>query len=136
MTDETLAELRRGIEILVRAVAFDRDVAFCTCHSLHSVVSSANTFGPFPPLTTAQQLALSVLVGEPDTVIASALADYLIESGHEYAAAVADKARREAVGELVKTAEQVTPETRGNGWFYRAVMQMFAQPPGATPTAV
>ena len=55
-----------------------------------------------PPLTTAQQLALSVLVGEPDAAVLSALCDCLIEMGHEiemmgheYAAAVAEKARAE-----------------------------------------
>lgn len=56
---------------------------------------NARQFDNLPPLTTAQQLALSVLVGEPDRVVLSALCDLLIEQGHEYGVAVAEKARRE-----------------------------------------
>ena len=62
--------------------------------SVH-VVAAHDTDGEPPPLTTAQQLALSVLVGEPDRVVLSALCDLLIDMGHEYAVAVAEKARRE-----------------------------------------
>ena len=62
------------------------------------IAVTGNVPHPLPPhteLTTAQQLALSVLVGEPDRVVLSALCDLLIEQGHEYAVAVAEKARRE-----------------------------------------
>jgi hypothetical protein len=55
----------------------------------------ASTPKYIPPLTTAQQLAVSVLVGEPDRAVLSALCDLLIEQGHEYAAGVAEKARAE-----------------------------------------
>ncbi len=47
-----------------------------------------------PPLTTAQQLALSVLLGD-ESVLPQAMADYLLDQGHEYATAVAEKARAE-----------------------------------------
>ena len=102
MTEETRSELRRGIEAVVRAIAVD--------HPVHGPPSVNATMGydcttldvdyhhesdKHPPLTTAQQLALSVLVGEPDRVVLSALCDLLIDQGHEYAVAVAEKARRE-----------------------------------------
>jgi len=71
------------------------------------VSSAARDLDEAPPLTTAQHLALSVLVGEPDAVVLSALCDCLIEQGHEYAAAVAEKARaeeRERCARLIETA--------------------------------
>lgn len=103
MTDENRAELRRVVEALVRR---------SLCDDATNVYIGSNGSGDgdqmyfvtsfksdesvaLPPLTTAQQLALSVLIGEPDTVIQSALADMLLDMGHEYATAVAEKARAE-----------------------------------------
>lgn len=105
MADTTRAELRRGLETLARVAGVMREpVVSVTTGRFHlsvgaevRVVEGAEVLriDPPPELTTAQHLALSVLVGEPDTVIASALADYLLDQGHEYAAAVAEKAKKE-----------------------------------------
>ena len=101
MTEETRAELRRLLEGVAQAYIADtvvvkgdsgRRTGF---DKLCSDVAVYYTPCEPPPLTTAQQLALSVLLGEPDRVVLSALCDLLIEQGHEYAVAVAEKARRE-----------------------------------------
>jgi hypothetical protein len=49
-------------------------------------------------LTAAQQLALSVLLGD-EMVLPQALADYLLDQGHEYATECYEKGKRDAVWE-------------------------------------
>lgn len=66
--------------------------------------SSNTTPEEFAP---AKSLALNVLLGEPDTVIANALADMLLDAGHEYATAIAEKAARE---ERLRIAERLYGE--------------------------
>lgn len=107
MTEETRAELRRGIENLVRESLRDSaDVEATVWGPIVSnggwshftqveVSSAAIDLLDAPPLTTAQQLALSVLVGEPDRVVLSALCDLLIDMGHEYGLECYEKGKRE-----------------------------------------
>ena len=99
MTEETRAELRlkvlrAGIEGIIRqdAIGWPWEVKTRAPEGIEPSEVCA-TPQP-PPLTTAQQLALSVLLGD-EAVLPDALADCLIDQGHEYAAAVAEKARRE-----------------------------------------
>lgn len=101
MTDETRAGLRRLLEGVARASIADavvvkgdsgRRTGF---DKLCSDVAVYYTPCDPPPLTTAQQLALSVLLGEPDRVVLSALCDLLIEQGHEYAVECYEKGKRE-----------------------------------------
>ncbi len=106
MTEQNRSELRRGLEAVVRAAMG------CTSPAV-TVEGPANGHTRFrclvavreddfftapppepPPLTTAQQLALSVLLSD-EAVSPQALADYLLDQGHEYAVAVAEKARAE-----------------------------------------
>lgn len=87
MTDDTRTELRATVERLVRLANAGVGVT-CELRPERRCPPEGT-----PPLTTAQQLALSVLVGEPDRAVLSALCDLLIEQGHEYAAAVAEKER-------------------------------------------
>lgn len=89
MSDDTRTELRATVDRLVRLANAGVGVT-CELRPQRRCPPEDT-----PPLTTAQQLALSVLVGEPDRAVLSALCDLLIEMGHEYAAAVAEKARRE-----------------------------------------
>jgi hypothetical protein len=107
VTDDTRTELRVTVERLVRLANAGVGV---TCE-----LRPERRCPPedTPPLTTAQQLALSVLVGEPDRAVLSALCDCLIEMGHEYAAAVAEKARREE-------RERIEKACRGRRDFWRA----------------
>lgn len=118
MTDETRTRLRGVLELLVSytsrldgEVRFQTDtgrlgayVTYTDHVGVQAVISSTpgQVGAESPPLTTAQQLALSVLVGEPDRAVLSALCDLLIEQGHEYAAAVAEKARREERERILK----------------------------------
>lgn len=111
MTEETRAELRQRLTTLVTLAgvpgaeiidAEPRSFKFRDVPTGHAACAVVFPLGPGgsvnpPPLTTAQQLALSVLLGEPDAVVLSALCDCLIEMGHEYAVAVAENARREAI---------------------------------------
>ncbi len=127
MTDETRAELRRGLTELVTWAMCDngeRTLEVSRGHSRQSrrveVFKRDESVDP-PPLTAAQQLALSVLLDEPDSVIASALADMLLDAGHEYATAVAEKARSEGVEEergrcadIVQQARQYMQTMTGN----------------------
>jgi hypothetical protein len=98
VTDETRAELRRGVEAVVRtALHYNRIIVYSPegVNGDHPTVIAripyAGSVGDTPPLTPAQQLAISVLLGEPDTVVASALADMLLDQGHEYATAIKTK---------------------------------------------
>jgi hypothetical protein len=106
MDADTRAELRRGIEALVReAVGQSRRHGRCSVlMSRHgepggqmwqSVYLKLNDDTDPPPLTPAQQLALSVLL-EDDAVAPQVLADFLLDDGHEYATAVAERAATEA----------------------------------------
>ena len=88
MTDANFAELRRGMELLLRAMAAGRPV-FLTHPSPVSealeqttlVFQAGGAEGADPPLPQGQAFALTVLGGEPDAVIANALADYLLDRG-------------------------------------------------------
>ena len=120
MTKETQAELRLRLTTLVTLAgvpgaeiidAEPRSFKFRDMPTGHAACAVVFPLGPSggvspPPLTTAQQLALSVLVGEPDRVVLSALCDLLIEQGHEYAVAVAEKARRDERRRIVDTIRE------------------------------
>ena len=106
MDADTRAELRRGVEVLVRAAGEQsRRHGRCTVMlSRHgepggqmwqSVYLKLNDDTDPPPLSPAQQLALSVLL-EDEAVMPQVLADYLLDQGHEYATAVAERAAAEA----------------------------------------
>ncbi len=106
MTDEHRAELRSGIEAVVRAassVGDDADAVHATnSPTMRREVVVGQVVGvrvrtqtvdadTIPPLTTAQQLALSVLLGEPVP-----LADLVAacEDAGVYPAGVLDEVRR------------------------------------------
>ena len=104
MTDATRANLRRLIEKLVTSLAsggtavLDTDSDTITLPAgLHRRPTYTLTFtlpdGEVKPLDATRIMALTVLVGEPDDVITAALADCLIESGHEYATACYERGR-------------------------------------------
>lgn len=104
MTDETRAELRAGIEDLVRKAELLPNDPYAPGYSDHRSngrqaiveVWLASTPINLPPLTTAQQLALSVLLGEsvPLSVLLSACEDAgLFPDG--VMSAVAERARAE-----------------------------------------
>ena len=95
MTDETRAELRKVFEAAVRAGGADFHETPGGVGNYYSLSVFAPAVYQHPGLTTAQQLALSVLVGEPDGAVLSALCDLLIEQGHEYAVECYEKGKRE-----------------------------------------
>jgi len=109
MTDDTRIALRQSLEILFRwatapgaymrpsELQSDR-VEDKNCHMwIEGVVvpldPDTGSAPDFPPLGATKNFALSVLVGETDIVIANALADYLLDRGHEYAQACFEKGR-------------------------------------------
>jgi hypothetical protein len=110
MDDDTRTELRRGLEALVRAAeAESRRAGYCSVtvsrsgaagggRVWQSVYLKVDDTDDLPPLTPAQQLALSVLL-QDDAVVPQVLADFLLDHGHEYATAVAARAADEARAE-------------------------------------
>ena len=132
MTDQTRQELRIGIEAVVRAAQsgwrvgtvktvadIDGDPESVTTFDL---VASRSRPGPWqsPPLTPAQHLALSVLLGDPAT-LPQALADYLLDAGHEYATACYERGKRDG-NPLLEVME-------GYAEAVRQVAASFAVPP-------
>lgn len=115
MTDETRTELRRGIELILRSISAGygvksgRPVYMLSGGYAHNLYTGRIPNGiechNFPPLTTAQQLALSVLIGD-ESVLPQALADYLLDQGHEYATAVAERA---TMAERVRCVKLMSP---------------------------
>lgn len=116
MTDEQRARLRVGIGEVVRAgLSGQPGVRADPDHSVLSgeagepyteiavVVTHPGSHRRYPPLTTAQQLALSVLVGD-EGVLPQAIADYLLDQGHEYATAIR-QAERERVLAIIEYAK-------------------------------
>jgi hypothetical protein len=106
MDTDTRAELREGVETLVRAAGGQsRRHGRCTVlMSRHGEVGVGQVWQSVylkldgeddPPLTPAQQLALSVLL-EDEAVFPQVLADYLLDAGHDYTLAVAARAADEA----------------------------------------
>lgn len=61
-----------------------------------------------PPLDSARQFALDVLLAESDATIENALADYMLDNGFDYAHAVAEKERKE---ERERIAERLYSES-------------------------
>ena len=118
MDADTRAELREGVETLVRAAGGQsRRHGRCTVlMSRHGEVGVGQVWQSVylkldgeddPPLTPAQQLALSVLL-EDEAVFPQVLADYLLDAGHDYTLAVAARAAAEArADERRKCAESV-----------------------------
>lgn len=106
MTDDARARLRDGIAWVVRFAALPGTVVGHEESEFHASVMADNyqSAGPLPELTTAQQLALSVLIGEPDYVIANAMAEHLLDQGHEYATAVLDAERRRCLRVVLDSA--------------------------------
>lgn len=107
MTDELRAELRRVIERSVRV---------------------AMAGGPsdearyVPPLEPDQHLGLSALLRDPD-MLPQALADYLLDQGHEFAQACFEKGRakeREAIADrLYSAAHALGRATTRTSWWPR-----------------
>ena len=114
MTDETRAELRRGIELILRSVSAGYGVksgrpAYMLsggyAHNLYTDrIPNGIECHNFPPLTTAQQLALSVLIGD-ESVLPQALADYLLDQGHEYAVECYERGKRDGGNQLLAMAD-------------------------------
>ncbi len=128
MTGETLAELRPQFETVVRAafagghtyttetpayVTGERDgrpTLYCIYSAgvafdgLHWADRIAGDLPPppaeLPPLDPGQQLGLSVLLKDA-AVTPQVLADYLLDAGHEYATAVAERAKKEERARIV-----------------------------------
>ena len=101
MTEETRAELRSFITRLIAVAEHDPRAGtvshYAPSFGQHELVCALR-FDPAKvssELSTAQQLALSVLLGEPDRVVLSALCDLLIEQGHEYGVECYEKGKRE-----------------------------------------
>lgn len=109
MTDETRAELRRDIGHVVRmaglpmAYCFPAGVAHDNLIGSYrsiaagvvvpiNVIESAGPLPEPPPLTPFQQMCLAGLLGDP-AQLESAVVDYLLDQGHEYATAVRDAER-------------------------------------------
>lgn len=127
MDDDTRAELRRGVEALVRAAeAQSRRAGHCSVtvsrsgmagggRVWQSVYLKVDDADDPPPLTPAQQLALSVLL-QDDAITPQVLADYLLDAGHEYATAVAGRAAADARAEerrrCVEAVQYATTQMR------------------------
>lgn len=134
MTDENRAELRRGLEMLVRASARIhangwpavniRTQEYHYSDGTPAVTRSVEIDGfhpGTPPLTTAQQLALSVLLGD-ESAMPQALADFMIDSGVEYAVECYEKGKRD--GNPLLVFEEAGRELAG------AISGALAAPPG------
>ena len=104
MTDENRAELRRGLEMLIRSflggLAVKHGQRFQVGPTVGHVVRTGSyppdAYEKLPPITTAQQLALSVLLGDdiPLGVLLSACEDAgVFADGLE--GEIAEKARAE-----------------------------------------
>lgn len=148
MDADTRAELREGVETLVRAAGGQsRRQGRCTVlMSRHGEVGVGQVWQSVylkldgeddPPLTPAQQLALSVLL-EDEAVFPQVLADYLLDAGHDYTLAVAARAaaearadeRRRCVEALQRAAEDVrqyadASPVDGVWWNFHDVVQLF-----------
>ncbi|MCU0703379.1 MAG: hypothetical protein MUF18_05245 [Fimbriiglobus sp.] len=123
MDADTQAKLRRGIEALVQsAAAQSREHGHCSIEiSRHGAAGGQSAWMAvyarlegqleFTPLTPAQQLGLSVLI-EDETVLPQALADYLLDYGHEYAEAVRQQARTEERQKCVAALEFASRQMR------------------------
>jgi len=131
MTDESRAELRRGLEAVVRAAmdadaevrsrlnqpwfdseAADPDAVAGEIHDVGVAVDGFGTLATLPPLTQLQHLALSVLLGDPK-VSAAVLIGALEDSGVWPAGAVtelAERVRAEERERVVKAAVQAERE--------------------------
>lgn len=110
MTHDQRELLRKGFTALLRVVAaggqlhvnddYDRlrdsDRTLPCFAALVGVSWPVGVPAGLPPgeLTSETVLALSVLLGDPNTT-EQALADYMLDHGFEYAAAVAEKAAKE-----------------------------------------
>lgn len=110
MTDETRARLRGAIELLVSyAARLDGEARVQTDSGrLGAYVTYTDHVGvmvvvstrpeqlgpPTPALTPFQHMCLSGLLGDPDQ-LPQALADYMLDQGHEYAAACYQKGKRD-----------------------------------------
>ena len=111
MTEDQVARLRRGFEAIIRLVRGNGDpgLAVNTIDPYYPAISvyDAVKIGnhPLPGLEAKDHLALSVLLGD-EAVLPDALADYLLDQGHEYAVAVAEKARREERRRIVDTIRE------------------------------
>lgn len=115
MSDDDRAELRRGIEAVVRATLAGKTIRLKAGVSGYTTIAGAGPFdeGAFPALTPFQQMCLSGLLGDT-AMLPQALADYMIDIGHEYATACYEKGKRDgttAAG-FVKFAswQELTPE--------------------------
>ena len=120
MTDDTRKEFRKAFEMMLRLIAvateprividersrFHREPLSITLRDDAPIIRI--TDHQLPPLTTAQQLALTVLVGEPDRAVLSALCDCLIEMGHEYAAECYEKGKRDG-NPMAEAVKDMTP---------------------------
>lgn len=124
MNDETRAELRRDLGLIVQVAALPGAFA-APAEVVHDRVN-ANAYRswavgvahPFaldeshppvlPPLTPGKQLALSVLLGD-ESVIPQVLAEFMLDAGHEYATACYEKGKRDGVAECMNPTIQRGP---------------------------
>lgn len=124
MDANTRARLREAVQFLVQAATAQSERhGHCPVEVSKSATRRSRPHTFFvtlrldelpdpPPLTPAQQLALSVLLND-EAVIPQVLADYLLDHGHEYAVAVAAKGAADGrAGERRRCVEAVRFATR------------------------
>ena len=152
MTDESRAELRRGLTAVVRAAAVEGAWVPCVDVDVPTASdrqqwwsnavrveypSAARNYRahfdgppnpPRPPLTDVQQLALSVLLGDP-RVSAAVLIGALEDSGVWAAGAVtemAERVRAEERERVVKWISHAADQRPDSGWVYRVLAELVA----------
>ena len=91
MTDKTQAELRGAITEMVQVCDAGGTISHLTGENLIPTVTMWGSGLPeYKPLTPFQQMCLSGLIGDPSQ-LESAVVDYLLDQGHEYATAIREK---------------------------------------------
>lgn len=163
MTDEQLARLRVGFTAVLRVVSaggrvvvndnygesgeamrYPGTLPYLAVHiGVHWPAIPTGQGKRLADLTPAQLLGLAVLLKD-EAVIPQVLADFLLDAGHEYATAVAEKARREereAIAERLysESAHQLglAPDPRDTYEYAAAVLSTIADDLvfGVPPTA-
>lgn len=112
-----LLNLRR----LIHALLFGRQVSWQERVSPTGTAFNLDWYTPregVPDLPADKVLALSVLIGD-ESALPQALADYLIEQGHEYATACyekgkADQRKQDALASMSRWGEMVRGFTEGH----------------------
>ncbi len=123
MTDEVRLRLRNAIELLVSyADRMTEPRVVTTTGRVTDLVgvevrvledSSVVRVREFAPLTPAQHLALSVLLGEVDGRV---LADFVLDQGHEYATECYERGKAEALETTISTPTPPGATLTSVGW--------------------